>query len=143
MSEILVGVDRSEQSRRAVEFAADRANELARSVLVVHVIPWSPFSFNTPEENEHRSTRRAEEIAAATDQIVEPMAALAREKGVHVDTLVQHGDPVETLIEIARKRESVHIVLGRTGDSRVKQALFGSTPSQVVQHTTVPVTVVP
>ncbi len=143
MPEVLVGVDRSEQSRRAVEFAADRAHQLDLKVLVVHVIPWSPFSFNTPEENEHRSTRRAEEIAAATDQIVEPMAALLREKGVSVETLVRHGDPVDTLIEIANQRESGHIVLGRTGDSRVKQALFGSTPSQVVQHTTVPVTVVP
>lgn len=143
MPEILVGVDRSEQSRRAVEFAAERAIQLDRSVLVVHVIPWSPFSFNTPEENAHRSTRRAEEIAAATEQIVEPMAALAREKGAQVETLVQHGDPVDTLIEIAKQRASGHIVLGRTGDSRVKRALFGSTPSQVVQHTTVPVTVVP
>ena len=143
MREILVGVDRSEQSRRAVEFAARRASQLHRSVLVVHVIPWSPFSFNTPEENEHRSTRRAEEIAAATEQIVEPMAAIVREEGVEVETLVQHGDPVDTLIEIAAQRQSDHIVLGRTGDSRVKRALFGSTPSQVVQHSSVPVTVVP
>ena len=143
MSEILVGVDSSDQSRRAVAFAAERAHQLDRSVLVVHVIPWSPFSFNTPEENEHRSTRRAEEIAAATEQIIEPMAALAREKGVPVETIVKHGDPVDLLIEIAAKRSSDHIVLGRTGDSRVKQALFGSTPSQVVQQATVPVTVVP
>ncbi len=143
MREILVGVDRSEQSRRAVEFAAVRASQLHRSVLVVHVIPWSPFSFNTPEENEHRSTRRAEEITAATEQIVEPMAAILREEGVEVETLVQHGDPVDTLIEIAAQRQSDHIVLGRTGDSRVKRALFGSTPAQVVQHSNVPVTVVP
>ncbi len=143
MPEILVGVDRSEQSRRAVEFSAERAHQLQRSVLVVHVIPWSPFSFNTPEENEHRSTRRAEEIAAATDQIVEPMAAIVRERNVEVETLVQHGDPVDTLIDIANQRQSNHIVLGRTGDSRLKRALFGSIPSQVVQHATVPVTVVP
>lgn len=143
MPEILVGVDRSEQSRRAVEFAADRAQQLDRTVLVVHVIPWSPFSFNTPEDNEHRSTRREEEIAAARDQIVDPMAALVREKGVQVEALIQHGDPVDTLIEIANQRASDHIVLGRTGDSRVKRVLFGSTPSHVVQLATVPVTVVP
>ncbi len=143
MSEILVGVDRSEQSRRAVAFAAERARQLGGSVLVVHVIPWSPFSFNTPEDNEHRSTRRAEEIAAATEQIVEPLGALAREEGVDVETLIQHGDPVDTLIEIAKRRSSGHIVLGRTGDSRVKRVLFGSTPSHVVQLATVPVTVVP
>ncbi|MGA8209233.1 MAG: universal stress protein [Nocardioidaceae bacterium] len=143
MPEILVGIDRSEQSRRAVEFAVTRAQALDRTVVLVHVIPWSPFSFNTPEENEHRHSRRAAEITAAGEQITEPLAAAARERGVEVETLVRHGDPVDTLISLAQQRASDHIVLGRTGDSRVKQALFGSIPAQVVQHAPVPVTVVP
>ncbi len=143
MPEILVGVDRSEESRRAVEFAAGWALDLGRSLLVVHVVPWSPFSFNTPEENEQRPARRQREIKAATEQITEPMVAVAKERDVQVETLVQHGDPVDLLIEIARTRGSEQIVLGRTGDGRVRQALFGSIPAQVVQHATVPVTVVP
>lgn len=143
VSEILVGVDRSEQSKRAIEFAARRARELERSVVVVHIIPWSPFSFNTPEENEHRHARRSEEIKAATEQIIDPMVALVTESGVPVETLVQHGDPVDTLIQIVEKRGCEHIVLGRTGDSRVRQAIFGSLPAQIVQHSPVPVTVVP
>lgn len=143
MPEILVGVDRSEESRRAVEFAAGWALDLGRSLLVVHVVPWSPFSFNTPEENEQRPARRQTELKAAAEQVTEPMASVARERDVQVETLVQHGDPVETLIEIARSRGSEQIVLGRTGDGRVRQALFGSIPAQVVQHATVPVTVVP
>jgi nucleotide-binding universal stress UspA family protein len=34
-------------------------------------------------------------------------------------------------------------VLGRTGDSRVRRALFGSLPAHMVQVAPVPVTVVP
>lgn len=141
--EILVGVDQSEQSRRAVEFAVARARELDRSVVIVHVIPWSPYSFNTPDENEHRHQRRETEIKAATEQIIDPMVSIVRESGVEVDQLVQHGDPVDTLIHIAEQRRSDHMVLGRTGDSRMKQALFGSIPAHIVQHAPVPVTVVP
>jgi nucleotide-binding universal stress UspA family protein len=143
VSEILVGVDQSEQSRRAVAFAADRARALDRSVLVVHVIPWSPFSFNTPEENEQRHARREAEIRAAHEQVVDPAVEQVREAGVPVEALVQHGDPVDTLIQITEKRGCDHIVLGRTGDSRMRQAIFGSLPAQVVQHAPVPVTVVP
>lgn len=143
MPEILVGVDQSEQSRRAVEFAAKRASELDRSVVVVHVIHWSPFSFNTPEENEHRHQMRKAEIEAATTQIIEPLADLARETGVTVDTVVKHGDPVDMLIQIAKERAVDHVVLGRSGDSRVKRAFLGSIPAHVVQHAPVPVTVVP
>jgi len=143
VSEILVGVDRSDHSRRAVEFAVARALEREKSLVVAHVIPWSPFSFNTPSENEHRSAQKEIEIAAATEQITDPLAEVVREAGVSVEVIVRHGDPVDLLIKIARDRECDHIVLGRTGDSRVRQAIFGSIPSHLVQAAPVPVTVVP
>ncbi len=109
----------------------------------MHVIPWSPFSFNTPTENEHRHTQKAAEIAAATEQIIDPLAQIVREAGVPVEVLVTHGDPVDTIIKLVADRRSDHIVLGRTGDSRVRQVIFGSTPGHLVQAAPVPVTVVP
>lgn len=143
MSEILVGVDRSDQSRRAVEFAVAQALERTGTVVVVHVIPWSPYSFNTPTENEHRHTQKAAEIAAASEQVIDPLVGLVRGAGVALEVVVTHGDPVETIITIAEERHSDHIVLGRTGDSRVRQAIFGSIPGHLVQEAPVPVTVVP
>jgi nucleotide-binding universal stress UspA family protein len=68
---------------------------------------------------------------------------MVREAGLPVEVVVRHGDPVDLLIEIAQERGSDHIVLGRTGDSRVRRALFGSLPAQMVQVAPVPVTVVP
>lgn len=143
MSEILIGVDRSDQSRRAVEFAVARALEREDSVVLTHVIPWSPFSFNTPSENEHRHTQKAAEISAATNQIIDPLAGMVEAAGVPFEVIVRHGDPVDMFIEIVRDRGSDHIVLGRTGDSRVRQAIFGSLPAHLVQVAPVPVTVVP
>lgn len=143
MAEILVGVDRSDHSRRAVGFAVARALERTGSVVIVHVIPWSPFSFNTPTENEHRHAQKEAEIAAATEQVIEPLAGLVRDAGVPLEVVVTHGDPVDTIIAIATRRDSDHIVLGRTGDSRVRKAIFGSTPGHLVQEAPVPVTVVP
>ena len=143
MSEILVGVDRSDHSRRAVEFAVAQALERTGTVVIVHVIPWSPFSFNTPTENEYRHTQKQAEIAAATEQVIDPLAGLVREAGVPLEVVVIHGDPVDAIISIVEERGSDHIVLGRTGDSRVRRAIFGSTPGHLVQEAPVPVTVVP
>jgi nucleotide-binding universal stress UspA family protein len=143
VSEILIGVDRSDHSRRAVEFAVARALERKDSVVLTHVIPWSPFSFNTPSENEHRHAQKEAEITAASTQVIDPLASIVREAGVPLEVIVRHGDPVDMLIEIAEDRGSDHIVLGRTGDSRVRQAIFGSLPAQMVQVAPVPVTVVP
>lgn len=57
--------------------------------------------------------------------------------------MVRHGDPVDTLVELASEFSATAIVVGRTGDSRVKRALFGSIPGHLVHESTIPVTVVP
>ncbi len=45
-------------------------------MLIVHAIPWSPYSFTTAEENDQRAAVRDRELAAAQQQLLGP--ALAR-----------------------------------------------------------------
>jgi nucleotide-binding universal stress UspA family protein len=139
---VLVGVDSSDASKRAIEFARDRAKALGVSVVLAHVIPWSPYSFNTPEENETRSQRRAAELAAAQEQVIEPALAIIGDE-VEAIPVVKHGDRAELLNALAREYDSFHILVGRTGESRMKTKLFGSVPGQLIQMADVPVTVVP
>ena len=143
MSLILIGVDASKASTRAVEFASTRAKQLNYELCIVHVIPWSPYSFSTPDELSHRAATKKAEITAATEQIIEPRVAQAREAGVEVEGIVRHGDPVDLLNDIVTERKAVQIVVGRTGDTRVKRAIFGSIPGHLTRTATVPVTVVP
>jgi nucleotide-binding universal stress UspA family protein len=145
MKEVLVGVDRSDASRRAVNFAASMCCTLDRHLVIAHVIPWSPYSFNTPTENEERPVRKAAELKAAGEQVVDPLAELARQTdGVTLDVVLKHGQPVDTLLDLVEDRPTItHIVLGRTGDSVLRQAVFGGLPIRLIHHTRVPVTVVP
>ena len=57
---LLVGVDCSECCERAIDYAAAWAKAVAAPLVVVHVIEWSPYSFNTPMENEERHRRHRE-----------------------------------------------------------------------------------
>ena len=143
MTTVLVGVDRSESSTRAVQLALQWAKASGQGLLIVHVIPWSPFSFQTAAENEYRHTQRAAEVAAAEEQIIEPMMALAEGSGTEVATLVRHGSPSDELIELAEAHDATHLLVGRTGDSGLRISLFGSVASRLAQHAPVPVTVVP
>lgn len=143
MSEVLIGVDASDASRRAVGFAVEVAKEFELGIIVVHVIPWSPYSFTTSDENEHRHLQREKELTAAHEQVVEPAIHQVSMANIKAEAVVRHGHPMEVMIEIARERGVRHIIVGRTGDSRIKQALFGSLPTQLILHSTVPVTVVP
>ena len=139
----LVGVDCSDCSNRALDYAAERASARSGELVVVHVIEWSPFSFSTPQENEERHKRREEELQRAHDEIVGPIVDRLKKKGIKARGMVRHGHTAETLMGIAQEIKATNIVIGRTGKSRFKAQLFGSVASAMVQIAERPVTVVP
>lgn len=148
MESVLIGVDLSDGSRRALRFALVRARVNDWAVTVVNVVNWSRFStFHTHEDNERRPLTRQEEIDHANHEIIQPLLAEARAEGllegVEIETLVRHGRPSEVLADLAADQEHDLIVVGRTGDSQLKIAIFGSTALRLVQHAPVPVVVVP
>jgi nucleotide-binding universal stress UspA family protein len=139
---MLVGVDGSEASRRAADFAAARARASGARLFVAYVIEWSPYSFNTPEENEQRHKRREEEIARAQAHLA-PLLSDLRAAGLEVEGVVRHGHAAETLSVLAGEYGVVQIFIGRRGVSRIAAMLFGSVAGSLVQISPVPVTVVP
>lgn len=179
--DIVVGVDTSEASRRAVAWACDLAtvprpdgwtsapepaaaeggperspegeptsqregvdSDPGARVVLCHVIPWSPFSFTTNEENAGRSARREAELDAAYEQVLDPLATLSADRGVTVATMARHGDTADVLGAVARSSGAGLVVVGRTGDSsRLRTRILGSYASELAMHCPVPVTVVP
>lgn len=140
---MLVGVDGSDSGRRAVDFAMARAKASAARVVVAYVIEWSPYTFNTPEENEARHKRREEEVERAQTQVLDPLVATLRDSGVAVDSVVRHGHPAEVMCGLANELGATQIFIGRRGTSKVAALLFGSVAGSLVQIAPVPVTVVP
>ncbi len=143
MTSIMIGIDSSEASDRAVALGLRLARAAGARVLIVHAIPWSPYSFQTNEENAVRSAERETEIAAATDQLLEPALSKARAAGVEAEGLTRHGHPVEVLVDLTSERGIDHIVVGRTGESRMKKVLYGGIPGRLILSSPVTVTVVP
>lgn len=140
---LLVGVDCSGCSNRALDYAAKRAEQSKLQLIVAHVIEWSPFSFSTPQENEVRHKRREDELERAHDEIVDPVVSDLRKQGLYARGVIRHGHPAETLNELAREFGATNIIIGKTGSSRIKTQLFGSVANTLVQISDLPVTVVP
>jgi len=141
-STVVVGVDGSEASERAARFASRMVRGSDGTVVVACVVPWSPFSVQTAEENEQRHASKQRESEDAR-RIVDPLVETLSGDGLKVDGVVRHGHPAETLSDLARERGADHLVVGRVGQSKVHSLLFGSTPSTLIQIALVPVTVVP
>lgn len=147
MDSVLVGVDNSEASRRAVTFALSRAGINQWRVKLVHVINWSPYTVLTPEELETRGVARQQELTTAQERVLDPLlewiAAEKMAEGVEVTTEMRHGRPSEVLCDIADEGPHDLIVVARTGESNLRMAIFGSTASRLAQHASVPTVVVP
>lgn len=140
---VLVGVDGSDTSLRAMEFAIDMVKAKSGKLLLSYIIEWSPFTFNTAEENAVRRKRREEEINRANNDVLEPLLATIRPQGIEVEGMVRHGKPVQALASIADEYSASLIVAGRRGDSKIVGITFGSTTNSLLQLAKVPVVVVP
>ena len=139
----LVGVDGSEGGARAADYAAKCAKGGNARLVVAYVIEWSPYSFNTPQENEERHKRREEEISRAENEVVKPLVASLKKAGIEAEGVVRHGHATEVLSGLAKERKAGQIFIGRRGLSKLQAMLFGSVAGSLVQVSPVPVTVVP
>lgn len=140
---IVIGLDGTETGERALAFATDLASKIdACELLAIYVIEWSPFTFQTAEENEQRHKRREEEIKLATSRIVDPAVKRLKEAGFSASGLVQHGDVAETLNRLAVDNGATQIIVARASSDGFAKRFFGSSTQNLVMHADVPVTVV-
>ena len=140
---MLLAVDGSQGGDRALEYSIAQVKDRGIELVVAYVIEWSPYSFNTPEENAERHKRRESEISRAKKTIIDPAMEKLASHNIKAESIVRHGAPVETLNELAKKHDVDQIVIGRRGQSGIKSLLFGSVAGSLFQTSEVPITVVP
>lgn len=140
---IVVGFDGSEASRRALDFAVSRAKLQGDSILIVHILEWSPYSFLTPNEIEERHRRRKEELERAENAIITPVLKEIEAQGIQVSAVMKYGHIADTICKIAKTEDAALIIIGRMGNSGLSTRIFGSVAGTLAQIAPVPVTIVP
>lgn len=141
---IVVGLDGSEAGARALAFAKEQAKLIGDcTIAICYVIEWSPFSFQTPEENEERHKRREEELKMAHERVLDPAVANTESEGLEVVGIVKHGDAADILDAVAKKHEASQIVVGRVGVRGLKERVFGGVTGRLAASASVPVTIIP
>lgn len=142
-NKLLVGLDGADSGGRALSFAKNLATLIGDcEIIVAYVIEWSPFSFQTPEENEKRHQRREEELKIAHERILDPAVKQLVAEGFNATGVVRHGDVAGTLDAIAVEQKAAQIIVARASEGGFAARLFGSSTSALVMKASVPVTVV-
>lgn len=142
-TKLLVGLDGHSSGERALAYGEEMAKLIgACELLVVYVIEWSPYSFQTAEENAVRHKRREEEISTAMERVVTPAVTGLTKAGLTATGLVRHGNVADTLNAVAVKEGAAQIIVSRSGEGGLSKRIFGSSTANLVMEASVPVTVV-
>ena len=142
-TKLVVGLDGHASGERALAHATRLAELIGDCELVVtYIVEWSPFSFQTAEENEQRHKRREEETATALERVVNPAVASLKAAGLKAHGVVRHGDVSDALIAVSTKEGAEQIIVARASEGGFAKRFFGSSTSNLVMSSTVPVTVV-
>jgi len=144
MSGILVGVDGSDHSRRALAWAMREAIQQKVPLTVINVRPGSvrPAThvyWNMPTLPEGGLS--AEQARAAVQDFVDQVANEIGETVPEVTINVATGDPAEELVRASRDADL--LVVGSRGSGGFRRLMMGSVSSKVTHHAACPITVVP
>lgn len=142
-TKLVIGLDGQGTGHRAVAFAKGLADLIGDCELVlVYVIEWSPFTFQTPEENEQRHKRREEEISIAHERVVDPAVTALINEGRKARGVVKHGDVADTLNAVCKEEGGQQIIVCRSSEGGLASRIFGSSTAKLVMSAAVPVTVI-
>lgn len=142
-TKLVVGLDGHPSGERALAHARHLAELIGKCELIVaYIVEWSPFSFQTAEENEVRHKRRKEETNLAFQRVVDPAVKALSDAGLSARGIVRHGDVSDALIAIATDEGAEQIIVARTSEGGIAQRIFGSAASNLVMSAPMPVTVV-
>jgi nucleotide-binding universal stress UspA family protein len=133
---ILVPMDGSKTSFRALDSAIQVARACHATILGVHSIPFLPAEF-MPAVVPYKIYQKKE-----AGKFLENAKQLAAKKGILFSYAITYGSPVEQILGIAKKKKVDLIVIGARGKGRVAELFLGSVSNAVLHKSSIPVLVV-
>jgi nucleotide-binding universal stress UspA family protein len=131
-SKILVAIDFSENSDRALDTAIDLAPKFGASIDLVHALNFpmpglSPYEISAPEDYMRACRNSAKEA-------LEKTKARVHEAGITVRTHLVDAPASGALCRVAEECGSDLLVMGTRGHSGVKHILMGSVAEHTLRH---------
>jgi len=149
---ILVAVDGSENSKRALSYAVELARKFDATITLVHVysgiLPIIPAadalssSTGTPPVPTSVAVRIIEEAEKLGNKILEDAEKAVKEQGIPVDKILKEGDVVKEIVAEAQRGGFNLIVVGHRGMSKLGELLLGAVSEGVSHRAPCPVLIV-
>jgi len=137
ISNILVPVDFSDHSHRAIELAKEFAQGLGASVILVHAE--EVLVYRGVRYVELLNIGTAKEEKKAVESKLASWLGEFEAAGVKARSMIVEGDPRNVISKVAKEEGADLIVMGSHGHSLLRDALVGSVAEHTMQTAHCPV----
>lgn len=129
---VLVPIDGSDNSYRALRFATEMAKRYPCTLHVIHIT-------DVPGESTEQILDKAREILDEEGVVDEPEVVT----DVRLENIRYANQVGKDVLDIADEDDFDHIVMGHHGSGMVDRAILGSAAETIVRAGEVPVTIIP
>lgn len=164
---ILVPVDGSKASEKAIEYASWVAGKTGACIMLLHVIDADKLKLTyeamdrflpewqnkikgtddikrySPFFEEQLSCMVEDPLCKRGNNVLKEMTKFADKHGIKAKTMMKLGRVVDTIIQTAEDEKCDHIIVGKTGLTGIKRLAIGHVAEDVARYADCRVTVVP
>lgn len=137
VNRILVAVDGSEHSRKAVDLAVDLAKKWGSEIYLIHVLEEKkvPDEFREFARVERVPVSEYFNLVCQTSGFLGEAEAKAKAAGIwKVERICAQGNPADEIISAAEKYKVDMVVMGNRGLGGFSKAIMGSVSTKVCNH---------
>lgn len=146
ISKILIPVDFSENSQKAVNYGLSIARTYGAKVYMMHVI--SQRIVDAIHELSIKGYKGdfveiMKDVRQDREKEMRTLVASSSGEGIEVEFILKEGKPGSEIVEVSKELKVDLIVIGHQGRTALGSLLLGSVAQYVVNHTPCPILVIP
>jgi len=128
---ILVPIDGSDNSYRALDAALLLLEKLGSNITVIHVMEEVPI---THIGSEKMLNELLEAYKKENQDILLKCTEIANQKGLIIKTFLLQGNPASAILDYTKKEKFDLVIMGSRGLGKFKELILGSVSSKIVHH---------
>lgn len=140
VQKILVPIDGSKTSQKALEVSLNLAKQYSSEICILNVI--QPFKIPATIYTAKAREKAREAERKKGKQLLEKALAKAVESGVEASMRLDYGEPADKIVEIAEEESFNLIVMGSKRKSATERFFLGSVASKVTRTASCPIFIV-
>ncbi len=137
LQKILIAVDGSEHSKRAVEYAIELLKMLQADIILIHCHRTYPTLLGEPYLQ-----KAINKINQEAETLVKPFRELFRKANIAITERIMEGRAGEVIVAVADTEKADLIIMGSRGLSDLEGLIVGSVTHRVLHAASCPVLVV-